>query len=142
MKGERLKAVFESLGFTDVHPVIASGNVIFDSPSKNPAALETRIEKELHNKLGFRRAVIIRSRSELEALRKKQPFHGIPDEKPNYLIITFFKDRRAELCTVVDMSTSKTPDFMIKLERTYGKDLTTRTWKTVNRILAKMESIA
>lgn len=34
MKGERLKSAFEEIGFTNVHPVIASGNVIFDSPSK------------------------------------------------------------------------------------------------------------
>src|SRR6185312_1324765 len=47
MKGEKLKAVFEGLGFRNVHTVIASGNVIFDSPSKAPAVLEEKIEKAL-----------------------------------------------------------------------------------------------
>jgi uncharacterized protein (DUF1697 family) len=141
MRGEKLRVVFEGLGFTKVHPVIASGNVVFDSSIRNIASLETKIEKELPLKLGFTRIAIVRSRTELEALAAQKPFKGVKDEKPNYLVVTFFKDRRPELCTVVDMAADKTPDFMVKLERTHGKAITTRTWKTVNRILTKMEAI-
>ncbi len=140
MKGEKLKAVFDSLGFKNVATVIASGNVVFESSSGNTAALEAKIEKALPKQLGFSSATIVRSREELEKLVKKNPFKGVKDEKPNYLIVTFFKDRKKELCTVITLGESTTPDFMRMLEKKHGKQQTTRTWKTVHRILKKMEA--
>ncbi|HXN09312.1 MAG TPA: DUF1697 domain-containing protein [Candidatus Acidoferrales bacterium] len=140
MKGEKLRKVFESLGFEHVETVIASGNVVFSSRSTDTAALEARIEKALPKQLGFKSTTIIRSCEELERLVKKNPFKGVRDEKPNYLIVTFFKDRRKELCTVVDLTGARTPDFMRTLEKTHGKEMTTRTWKTLGRILKKMGS--
>jgi uncharacterized protein (DUF1697 family) len=139
MKSEKLKGLFESLGFKNVATVIASGNVVFDSPSSDTAALETKIEKALPVKLGFSSTTIIRSKEELERLVKKDPFKGVEDKKPNYLVVTFFKDRKKELCTVINLDDGKTPDFMRNIEKKHGKEITTRTWKTVGRILAKME---
>jgi uncharacterized protein (DUF1697 family) len=140
MRGERLKEVFESLGFKNVSTVIASGNVVFESGSKNTAQLEAKIEKELPLRLGFTSTTIVRSRDELLRLAKRNPFKGVKDEKPNYLIVTFFKDRQKELCTVLDLSGPRAPDFMRAIEKKHGKGITTRTWKTVNRILKRMES--
>ncbi len=141
MKGEKLREVFESLGFKNVATVIASGNVVFSSPSANEAALEAKIEKALPVQLGFKSTTIIRSETQLRQLVKKNPFKGIKDEKPNYLVVTFFKDRKKELCSVIDLSdaTNAGGGFMVKLERAHGKALTTRTWKTVGRILKKMD---
>jgi len=138
MKGERLKEVFESLDFKNVSTVIASGNVVFDSPSKDTAALEAKIEKALPKQLGFSSTTMIRSKQELEALVKKDPFKGVKDEKPNYLIVTFFKDHRKELTTVINLEEGKTPEFMRQLEKEHGKELTTRTWKTIGRIVDRM----
>jgi len=140
MKSERLKGLFESLGFENVSTVIASGNVVFDSPSSDTGALEAKIERALPEQLGFKSTTIIRSCEELERLVKTNPFKGIKDEKPNYLVVTFFKDRRKELCTVIDLSAGRTPDFMRTQEKAHGKEITTRTWKTVDRILKKMGS--
>jgi uncharacterized protein (DUF1697 family) len=140
MRSERLKEVFESLGFDGVATVIASGNVVFDSPILETSVLETMIEQALPEKLGFKSTAIVRSRKALERLIRLDPFKGIKDKKPNYLVVTFFKDARKELCTVIDQSNAKTPDFMRLLEREHGKEMTTRTWKTVGRILKKMDS--
>jgi uncharacterized protein (DUF1697 family) len=139
MKGERLRAVFEEIGFKNIHPVIASGNIVFDSPSKNPQSLEKKIEEALPEKLGFTSTTIVRSKEDLEALVKKNPFKGVRDKKPNYLLVTFFKDRRPELCTVIKLTEGKTPDFMSKMDREHSKAITSRTWKTVGRILKKIE---
>lgn len=139
MRGEKLKGVFESMGFANVKTVIASGNVVFDTSLKNTPALETKIEKALTARLGFQSPTIIRSKHDLEALVQKNPFKGINDEKPNYLVVTFFKDRKLERCTVINLDTSTGSDFMRDIEKTHGKAITTRTWKTVGRILAKME---
>lgn len=142
MRGEKLRAVFEGLGFKNVHTVIASGNVVFDAPAKDTAALEAKIEKELPKQLGFSSTTIVRSRTEIEALIKRNPFKGAKDEKPNYLIVTFFKDRSKELCTVINLDADKTPTFMKEIEKKHGKGVTTRTWKTIHRILKKMEDIS
>src|SRR5690242_5400245 len=107
MKGERLKTVFEGLGFAHVHTVIASGNVLFES-QKSAQALERMIELELPKKLKFSSTTMVRSRTELEKLIKKNPFKGVKDEKPNYLLVTFFKDRRPELSTVINLDKGKT----------------------------------
>lgn len=141
MRGEKLAGLFNKLGFKNVRTVIASGNVVFDSGSKNTSVLEKKIEQALPKELGFSSMTVIRGREELEALVKSNPFKGVKDERPNYLLVTFFKDRRAELCTVVDISADKTPQFMAKLERQHGKALTSRTWKTVHRILKKMSEV-
>ena len=139
MRGERLKSVFEEIGFENVHPVIASGNVIFDSSSKSPKSLEDKIEKALPEKLGFTSTTIVRSKEDLETLVKKNPFKGVRDEKPNYLLVTFFKNSNPELCTVIKLTEGKTTDFMSKMDREHGKAITSRTWKTVARILKRME---
>jgi uncharacterized protein (DUF1697 family) len=140
MKGEKLKGVFESLGFKNVATVIASGNVVFDSPSKSKTALEAKIEKALPAQLGFTSTTIVRSREDLEALVSKNPFEGIKDEKPNYLVVTFFKDGKPEVPTVIDLNTQETTKFMGAMEKKHSKGITTRTWKTIHRILAKMDS--
>ena len=140
MKSEKLKGVFESLGFKNVRTVIASGNVVFETDSKNALALETKIEKALPKQLGFYSTTIVRSQDDLKRLVKKDPFTGIKDEKPNYLIVTFFKNKREEVCTVINIWTGKTPEFMRDIEKNHGKEITTRTLKTVHRILKKMEA--
>lgn len=140
MTGEKLKGAFEKLGFTNVHTVIANGNVVFDSSDKDIAALENKIEKGLEKQLKFSRAVMVRSHDELKKLTKKNPFKGVKDERPNYLVVTFFKRPRKELSSVIDMSKTDGPSMMQELEKKHGKAITTRTWKTVHRILKKMES--
>jgi uncharacterized protein (DUF1697 family) len=141
MKSEKLKAVFESLGFKNVVTVIASGNVVFDSPSADTVILEAKIEKALPAQLGFNSTTIIRSQEELQHLVKKNPFKGVKDEKPNYLVVTFFKDRSKELCTVLNLDNGPgaTAQFMSTVEKKHGKAITTRTWKTIARIIKKME---
>lgn len=141
MSSASFKKFFEGLGFKNVHVIIASGNIVFESAQKDPAALEKKIEKAMPKKLGFERAAIVRSYDELKKLVKKNPYKGIEDKKPNYLLVTFFKNRKPELCSVINVQKSGTPDFMRDLEKKHGKQMTSRTWKTVHRILKKMEEV-
>lgn len=140
MKSTKLKEFFESLGFENVQTVIASGNILFDSPSADITSLEEKIEKELPRRLGFTSSTIIRSQDEIKALIDKNPFKNVKDEKPNYLVVTFFKEPRKEVSTVIDLTKSDGSTMMRMLEKEYGKAITTRTWKTVHRILIKMAS--
>ncbi len=138
MRNEKLRGVFEELGFTDVSTVISSGNVIFKSNSKNGSALETKIEKALRVRLAFKSAaVFIRSKDELEKIIAKNPFKEKSHGRESYLIVTFLKEKPYELFTALDLTKAKTPDFMTELEKKHGKAITTRTWKTIERIVKK-----
>ncbi len=161
MRNEKLRGVFEELGFRNVQTLISSGNVLFESASKNQRALETKIEKALPARLGFKSATIIRSHAELTQLAAKNPFKGAEHGKKAYLVVTFLKNKpttkikfphRPEgktyellamhdraICTAIDLRGANTPDVMTWLEKQFGKEITTRTWKTVGRILKKME---
>lgn len=130
---------FKELGFHYVKTVISSGNVVFESNEPKTEKLEELIENELPKKLDFSRTTIVRSEEQLKKLVEKNPFKGIPDEKPNYLLVTFFKNGEEELATVINQEKDKTPDFMAKIEKEHGKEVTSRTWKTVHRILKAME---
>ena len=70
----KLRAIFEDLGLEDVQTFIASGNVIFSSPSNNIPALERKIEARLENSLGYEVATFIRTAPELVALAAYRPF--------------------------------------------------------------------
>ncbi len=73
-----LRALFEGFGYTNVETFIASGQVIFDTPSdkgKNtPGKLEAAIENGLQKALGYAVATFIRSTAELAALAHMTPF--------------------------------------------------------------------
>jgi uncharacterized protein (DUF1697 family) len=145
MRNEKLCGVFVSLGFKNVQTVISSGNVLFETTSKNVPALEAKIEKALPAQLGFRSTTIIRSREELQKLVDKNPFRGAEHGSKTYLIVTFFKNKPSQklkydraICTVVDITDARTPEVMGQLEKKFGKEITTRTWKTIQRILKKL----
>lgn len=71
---EKLRALFEGLGFKDVETFIASGNVIFTSNSKNAGALERKVEDHLHKSLGYEVKTFLRTESELAAIAQHAPF--------------------------------------------------------------------
>ena len=95
VKMDHLRDLFEAMGFSNVETFIASGNVIFDSPTKNGKALETKIEKSLETSLGYKVATFIRSISELATVAKYIPFDDC-DAEGNVLYIGFLTDNPLE----------------------------------------------
>lgn len=71
---EELRRLFEALGFKGVETFIASGNVIFESPAKDTAALQKRIEAHLRQSLGYEVKTFIRAETEIAAVARYQPF--------------------------------------------------------------------
>ena len=162
MRNEKLRGVFEKLGFENVQTVISSGNVLFESPSKDVKALEASIEEAIQGRLGFASTTIIRSHQQLKRFVGSNPFEGVEDTPTSRLNVTFLKTRRKtnlrfpyraeekgysvlgmqgrEVCSVVDLTGGTTPDLMAWLEKQFGKEITTRTWKTVGKILTKLDS--
>ena len=159
MQNEKLRGVFEQLGFTDVKSVISSGNIVFTSPRTDVTAIEAEIEQAWPQKLGFTSTTVVRSLDDLKELVAANPFKGLTHSRELSLNVTFLKRpaadgvqlpgiagctvhavRPREMCVAIDLSSVKTPDYMVKAERTFGKEITTRTWKTVERIIKALES--
>lgn len=138
MRNEKLRAVFESLRFCNVQTLISSGNVIFQAKSTDVTPLENKIEKELLKQLGIKSPAYIRSKEQLEKIIKKNPFQNAVHNKKTYLIVSFLKKKPFEIYNALDMTDTKTTNFMTALDKQYGKDVTTRTWKTVERVMKKM----
>jgi uncharacterized protein (DUF1697 family) len=160
MQQAKLKGVMEALGFTRVKPVLASGNVVFDSSERSAAALEAEMEAAWPKQLGFSSTTIVRSQSEIEKLVALDPYAGLEHGRTSYLLVTFFK-RRAKLpftvpfqpeaswkivsaadraiFSVIDMTAKQVPNSMSWMDRTMGRDITSRTWNTVLRIKAVMD---
>ncbi|QBS40582.1 DUF1697 domain-containing protein [Nocardia sp. CS682] len=163
MSNEKVRGVFEGLGFEKVASVLASGNIVFQSADTDVSELETRIQQALNAELGIAGGTIIRSYEELRALLDTDPFPGLTHGRGTYLVATFRKQRKKApgklpeqpdpltrvvgydkacdtfLAVVDNSDPGKTPDFMTWLDKTYGKDITTRTWLTVQRVVKKME---
>jgi len=74
IKMQSLRRVFETLGFSRVATFIASGNVIFETRTKRSKTLETKIEKALHEALGYEVRTFIRGKVELTKIANYQPF--------------------------------------------------------------------
>jgi uncharacterized protein (DUF1697 family) len=135
MRNEKLRGVFEQLGFRNVRSVISSGNVIFESSSKNVKVLGAKLERVWPEKLGFKSTTIIRSQQYIEKLIASKPFKNKEHSRESYLLVTFLKTG-TEVFSTIDVASTGTPNFMAQLEKKYGKEITTRTWKTVLRIQA------
>jgi uncharacterized protein (DUF1697 family) len=162
MRNANLRRVVEGLGYHDVRTVISSGNVVFEAPSADGAGLEAELEAAWPEQLGFTSTTIVRTRDQIEAMTAANPYGERGDTPSASLQVTFLKvepEPRLEvpftsergdyeiieirdraIYSVVD-ETGRTPDLMRVLERTFGKALTTRSWKTVHRI-AKVMAIS
>ncbi|MFI2334529.1 DUF1697 domain-containing protein [Nocardia rhamnosiphila] len=164
MSNDKLRGVFTGLGFESVSSVLSSGNIVFATADTEIAELEDRVQAALNAELGIPGGTIIRSEPELRDLLDRDPFAGFTHGRGTYLTATFFKrtgeappvapadgdplttvigyDEPARVfLAVVDNSTPKTPNFMAWLERAYGKDITTRTWLTVQRVVKKIDAV-
>ncbi|MCI0451432.1 MAG: DUF1697 domain-containing protein [Candidatus Latescibacteria bacterium] len=95
VKMEALRRHFEALDFSEVETVIASGNVIFEAPSKNAKAIEKRIEDHLQRKLGYPVETFVRSSAEVTAVANYRPFKSADIAGAHALYIGFLDDAPA-----------------------------------------------
>ena len=155
-----LKATLKQLGYTDIITILNSGNVIFDAPIQDVKDIEKNMETRLESTFGFPVPTCAREASYIVRFHESDPFKNIPVTKDIRLYVSFLKEttasditipyssldnsyriiekREKAILSVLDLSISKTPKAMGLLEKTYGKDITTRNWKTIERIIKKL----
>lgn len=103
VKMEELCRLFGGLGFLDVSTFIASGNVVFESPSEDGADLEREIAGHLEQELGYEVATFIRSFTELEAITTLEPFGVVDPDHSLYVALLHEPPKRATWSALEDL---------------------------------------
>lgn len=151
----KLKKCFESAGFTDVRTVLASGNVVFNSRTASIKSLQKKIEDAMTANLDRSFSTIVRSVDSLTKLLDNDPYAAFKLPKEAKKVITFLRGPATQAqklpikrddVFIFSMSNTevisayipgpKGPVFMQMLEKTFGKDITTRTVDTVRKCIA------
>lgn len=153
-----LKKCLEKLGFKNVKTLLNSGNVVFETSKTKPEVLRKNIEAQIEKTFGFPSSTIIRSLEELQKLIDSDPFKGMKVTPATRLYITFlsekpktklkipytspdknFKILRAsntEVCSWLVVTADRgSVDAMGMIEKEFGKNVTTRNWNTVEKML-------
>jgi uncharacterized protein (DUF1697 family) len=143
-----LRNEMERMGFKKINTILNSGNIIFTGPPKEQSRLETEIALHLEKVFGFTIPILVRNAGEVLALKAANPFKSIEVTKDIRLYVTFLKEetevklalpwisedksfhiiaiRKKEICSVLDVSVTKTPKGMEVLEQLFGGGITTR----------------
>lgn len=151
-KMPELKRCFEAAGFSDVRTLLSSGNVVFSTRASAPDALERRAEKAMQSELGRAFGTTVRPTQYLQDLIASDPFAEFDLPPAAKRVITFLRrplEKRVELpierdgASVLKIGAAEVycayvpnengPVFMSLLERNFGKDITTRTFDTVQK---------
>jgi uncharacterized protein (DUF1697 family) len=156
VKMDRLKKLFEELGYKNVETFIASGNVIFESASKNAAALEKKIAVHLEQSLGFPALTFIRTDAELARVLEHD---ACADLGARALYIGFLQQELSkeshaklvkhgtksdqfyangrEIYWVCRTNMSASPFFRIGIEKGAGVTATVRSVTTIAKLVEK-----
>lgn len=158
IKMDDLKKCFAALGFKNVKTILASGNVLFESTDPDEIALGKKIAGKLKSELGHDVGVQVRAIDEIQKLADRNPFKKIKVTPETRLYISFLPEKpksklkipytspekdfrilevtHREICSVVDLNLGRgTVEAMSILEKEFGKNITTRNWNTVAKIL-------
>jgi uncharacterized protein (DUF1697 family) len=160
-KMSELKRSFEAAGFHDVKTVLGSGNVLFSAPAAAESTLARKAERAMTETLGRSFMTFVRSVDALRKLLKQDPFAGAKLPKAAKRVVTFLPgplERKVALPAEVDGArivsvrgsevfsaytpSPRGPVFMTLIKKTFGDDVTTRTWDTIVKVAADGPSAA
>ncbi|HEU4384543.1 MAG TPA: DUF1697 domain-containing protein [Anaeromyxobacteraceae bacterium] len=152
-KMPELRQAFEAAGFEEVRTVLSSGNVVFSAPAQAEAALERQAEAAMKKRLGNVFATIVRRVDALRDLLASDPYRNVRLEPGAKRVVTFLcHPASVRLMLPIELHGSRilllrdgevfsayVPSprgavFMTLIEKTLGKEVTTRTWDTVARV--------
>jgi len=152
-KMPELKKCFEAAGFTDVKTVLSSGNVVFSARAASEASLERKAEAAMKDQLGRSFLTIVRSLDALGAILASDPYRAFRLPPSAKRIVTFLrKGPVAKLALPIErdgarilsvegsdvfsayLPSPRGPVFMTLIEKTFGQEVTTRTWDTIKKV--------
>ncbi len=86
-----LRALYESLGFTDVSTLLQSGNAVFKSDPADTTDLARQIEDAIEDKFGFHCDLFVLTVDQFRAAFEKNPFTD-DDHEGSKLLVTFYQE--------------------------------------------------
>jgi len=89
---DTLRREFEAIGLKAVGTFMASGNVVFTAPPGKATALERKIEKRLHDSLGYEVRTFIRTEAEVAAIAGYKPFEEAQLRSAQAVNVAFLGD--------------------------------------------------
>ena len=159
VKMDQLRLLFESISFKNVETFIASGNVIFETNSSGISDMQLKIERQLHNALGYEVSTFLRTDRQIAEIADYQPFSEDKMKKAVAFNVGFLKEPLSmEQTTRVKALETDIDEFHIngselywicktrqsesaidakKLERAIAMPITLRTIKTIIRLAVK-----
>jgi uncharacterized protein (DUF1697 family) len=151
-KMAELKRCFEGAGYTDVKTVLSSGNVVFDVRAKSEITLARQIEAAMTKQLGRTFYTIVRPLNTLRELVEVDPYASFRLPANVKRVVTFLRvPHKAKLSLPFEadgvrilatngneiftayIPNPRGPIFMTLIEKTFGTNVTTRTWDTVKK---------
>lgn len=150
-----LREFLSGLGLDGVRTLLQTGNVVFESPARPPAPLETLLEQRASEQLGLDTLFYVRSAPEWARILAGNPFPGPARDDPAHLAVHLLKqapaaervrelraaikgresvrvvDRQAYIVYPDGMGRSKLT--LTLLDRTLGRG-TARNWNTVRKL--------
>src|SRR4051794_16610150 len=152
-KMPELKAAFEAAGFTDVKTLLSSGNVVFGAARASEVSLQRKAERAMSERLGQHFLTIVRGVDALREVLASDPYKGSGLPAGAKRVVTFLRGKAppgltlpieldgARIVSVKGgeafsayVPGAKGPVFMTLIEKTFGKEVTTRTWETVTKV--------
>jgi uncharacterized protein (DUF1697 family) len=149
-----LKRCFEEAGFSDVKTLLSSGNVVFSAPAASQAWLERGAEDAMNERLGRTFLTIVRPLDALRELLESDPYAAFRLSPGSKRVVTFLREApRSRLSLPIEVDGARIlcskrgevfsayvpgprgPIFMTLIEKTFGDEVTTRTWDTVRKVV-------
>jgi len=155
-----LQACLEAAGFGNVKTLLSSGNVVFNSRATAASTLERKIETALTEYFGQAFVTIVRPAEALAAILDSDPYSAFRPSARAKRIVSFLRKppnsrlklpiefegarilcvRGTEIFSVY-LPNPRGPAFMALIEKTFGKEITTRTWDTLTKVAAAAQTI-
>ncbi len=152
-KMPELRKAFEAAGFTEVKTVLASGNVVFDARGASESTLQRAAQAAMEEQLGQAFLTTVRPIDALREMLASDPYRGFRLSPSAKRIVVFLRDTpESKVALPVELEGARLlslrgrevfgayvpsprgPVFMSLIERTFGKEVTTRTWDTVAKV--------
>jgi uncharacterized protein (DUF1697 family) len=156
VKMDRLRKMFEEMGFAEVKTYIQSGNVVFNAPARDSVSLAKKIEERIVRQFGFPVPVLVKTAAEVGDVIKNNPLvkeKGIDVSKLHVTFLSSAPEKSA--LKMLDGIDAEEDRFYCAGEAVYlycpngyhatklGNNVlekmlkvgtTTRNWKTVNQL--------
>jgi uncharacterized protein (DUF1697 family) len=147
VKMDHLCRLFEELRFSSVSTFIASGNVLFEAPSADTAALETTIESHLLDSLGYKVPAFLRTPAQVASVVAHRPFSEDELRNPSHTLhVSFLRQSlNAEEANAIRSFRTAMDDFHVHGRELYWlcRGKTTESlvkWQVVGKKIAKVST--